>query len=295
MAGVLVIGATGYIGKAVAQAARRDGYTVYAQTRSDSRAASLSADELVPLVCDPTDASALRPTIAKCEFVIDCTADYEKPKAVPDACAEAIRACAQDLPGGSKKHYVYTSGCLVHGDNPAKVVTEDEMGSGGNLAWRLDMERSLLANTDFDCTVLRPAFVYGRSGGFFAKTLFQKPPDGSKLQVAGPTKRWSWVHVDDLADAYVRMMGRRSLAAGRIYDLGEPFGPTYEELRVAGARLAGFDGEVEHVKAEGFEAFMDMTAVVDSKRSHDELGWRPRHTGVMAQLPLYYESYKASA
>lgn len=295
MAGVLVIGATGYIGGAVARAARRDGYTVYAQTRSDSKATSLAADELIPLVCDPANQNELLPTVAKCEFIIDCTSNYENPNAVPDACAAAIKGCSgEGAVPGLRKHYVYTSGALVHGDRPGETVTEDQIGSGGNLAWRVDIEKSLLANTDLSCTVMRPAFLYGRSGGFVAKMLFQKPPDGEKLKVAGRSKRWSWVHVDDLADAYVRLIKRGSIAAGRVYDLGEPFGPTYEELRVAAAKLAGYDGEVEHVEAEGFEALMDMTIVVDCKRARDELGWCPRHTGIMAQLPLYYESYKAS-
>lgn len=292
MAGVLVIGASGYIGQAVAQAARRDGYTVFAATRSQSKASALAADELVPVVVDPkVDAGLLRDTVERCEFVIDCTNDYTDPNAIPDACLAAIRACDDAI----KRQYIYTSGGLVHGHHEEKHVTEDVVSVSENLAWRVEIERRLVALSDVDVTVIRPAFVYGRSGGSFGDMYFTPPAQGDSLKIAGrPDKRWSWVHVDDLADAYVRAMRHRSVAAGRVYDIGEPFGPTYRELRVAMARLAGFDGEVEIVPAEGFDTFLDITFLVDAKRARDELGWVSHHTGIMAQLPLYYESYKAA-
>lgn len=297
-----MIGATGYIGLAVAEAARRDGFTVFGQTRNHSKATLLAAHELIPIVCDPTEASALLPTVQKCEFVIDCTSNYDTPAAIPNACLEAMRrACSSSGSSNNKKHFLYTSGALVHGNRPGEVVTEDVLDHQSEaLAWRIDMETALFdaRKTDVDCTVLRPGFVYGKQGGFFAKMLFAKPPpEGEALKVAGdPLKRWSWVHVDDCADGYVRVMHRRSQAAGRVYDLSEPFGPTYEELKVAAANLMGFEGKkVEYVAPEGFEALMNLTTVVNSKRARDELGWSPRHTGIMAQLEIYYEAYKASS
>ena len=297
MAGVLVIGATGYIGSAVAQVARRDGFAVYGQTRNPEKAVRLAAHELIPLVCDPTDASALLPVVQKCEFVIDCTADYETPAVIPNACLEAMRQATGS--SSIRKHFLYTSGALVHGNRPGQVVTEDDLDQQSEaLAWRINMEKDLLRvnNDTVDCTVLRPGFVYGKQGGFFTKLLFS-PPGGETLQIAGdPLKRWSWVHVDDCADGYVRVLHRRSQAAGRAYDLSEPFGPTYEELKVAAAKLMGWKGtKVERVAPEGFEAFIDSTTVVNSKRARDELGWSPRHTGIMAQLELYYEAYKAGS
>jgi nucleoside-diphosphate-sugar epimerase len=48
-------------------------------------------------------------------------------------------------------------------------------------------------------TVVRPGFVYGGQGGFVANLLYSEP-----LVIQGRRDmRWSWVHVDDLAEGYV--------------------------------------------------------------------------------------------
>ena len=290
MASLLVLGATGYIGNAVAVAARRAGFTVYAQTRSQGKATSLAAAELIPVVCDPTDADALKATIEKCEFIAECGGDMETPRANTDAVIKAIRACK----GPMKRHILYTSGILVHGSHPGETLSEDQI-KPGVISWRYEIENYILGLEDIDATVLRPAFCYGGTGGAVFALFFVKPETG-KLQIPGPDKIWSWVHIDDLGEAFVLAMKRRSIAAGRAYDIGEPYGPRYEDLRVACAKLAGYDGEVEYPKPEGMEAFFDAggTVVVSGKRALDELGWTSNHTGVMAQLPLYYESFKAS-
>jgi hypothetical protein len=86
---------------------------------------------------------------------------------------------------------------------------------------------------------------------------------------------------------------RRSMAAGRVYDTGQPLGPTHEELHVASAKLSGFISEVECTASEGMNALIDITVLVDPKRARDELGWVLRHTGVVAELMLCCESHKA--
>jgi len=52
-------------------------------------------------------------------------------------------------------------------------------------------------------------------------------------------KRWSWVHVDDLAQAYVRAAQNRGAATGQIFDVGEPHGPQFEELLRAAKAYTG--------------------------------------------------------
>ena len=50
---VLVFGASGFIGNAVAKAFSRAGHLTYGQSRSESNARSFAADEIIPLICDP--------------------------------------------------------------------------------------------------------------------------------------------------------------------------------------------------------------------------------------------------
>uniref|UniRef100_A0A7R9VY15 NAD(P)-binding domain-containing protein n=1 Tax=Pseudictyota dubia TaxID=2749911 RepID=A0A7R9VY15_9STRA len=294
MASVLVLGATGYIGGGVARAARRAGFKVYAQTRSDAKASALAADELIPLVCDPTDADALKETVQECEFICECGGSMDAPRANSEAIVKAIGMCDKK---GAKKMILYTSGILVLGPHPNEVCEED-MVKKSVIDWRYELENYLLGLEDVDCAVMRPGFVYGGNGGPLAGFFFGKPEEGKLVVPGSLEKTWSWVHVDDLGEAYVLAMMKRSVSAGRAYNIGEPYGPTYKEFRLAAAKLAGYEGdEIENPPAtEGIDAFLDAGGwvVASGKRALEELGWCSKHTGVMAQLPIYYEAYKAS-
>lgn len=66
---------------------------------------------------------------------------------------------------------------------------------------REDFENQVLATSSaaLKTTVVRPGFVYGGQGGFVADLFYSEP-----LVIQGRRDmRWSWVHVDDLAEGYV--------------------------------------------------------------------------------------------
>ena len=43
-----------------------------------------------------------------------------------------------------------------------------------------------------------------------------------------------------------------------------------------------------------FYLISNVTVVITGKRARDELGWVPKHTGVVSEMSLYYNAYKAS-
>jgi NAD(P)-dependent dehydrogenase (short-subunit alcohol dehydrogenase family) len=57
---VLVIGANGYIGNAVARAFVRSGWITYGLVRRESAVPSLEAEEIIPLLGSPADISFLK-------------------------------------------------------------------------------------------------------------------------------------------------------------------------------------------------------------------------------------------
>jgi hypothetical protein len=66
---------------------------------------------------------------------------------------------------------------------------------------REDFENQVLATSSaaLKTTVVRPGFVYGGQGGFVLELFYSEP-----LVIQGRRDmRWSWVHVDDLAEGYV--------------------------------------------------------------------------------------------
>jgi len=112
--------------------------------------------------------------------------------------------------------------------------------------------------------VIRPCAVYGGSFGagnnllrFFEKAKQEKIVLNSRIDIFLLTsflfffpsckdglkgQRWNWVHVQDLADAYVRAAKRSHVVAGEAFNIVSESSPTYEEALRAAAGVAGFKG-----------------------------------------------------
>ena len=124
------------------------------------------------------------------------------------------------------------------------------------------------------------------------KMLFGCGADGVYGLYGAPDKRWSWVHVDDLGDAYARLLAAPVRAVvGEVYDIAEPSPPTYEALVRASNACAGFTGRFERTAPVGMEVYFDVTIVVDSAKARAALGWTPRHS-IMRDLPQLAAAYK---
>lgn len=79
---------------------------------------------------------------------------------------------------------------------------------------REDYENRVLASScaSLKTTVIRPGFVYGGQGGFVADLFYSEP-----LVIQGRRDmRWSWVHLDDLAEGYVAVVrAPRAIVGGQ--------------------------------------------------------------------------------
>jgi UDP-glucose 4-epimerase len=141
-------------------------------------------------------------------------------------------------------------------------------------------------------TVVRPGFVYGGQGGFVLELFYSEP-----LVIQGRRDmRWSWVHVDDLAEGYVAI-GRapRVVVDQQLYNLAAPNdNPTYEELRIAMAKAQGRTEAFEYKAAEkGVPTRWDTDSIINPAKAINELGWRPRHVGFVEEIGTYYKAWAA--
>jgi len=69
--------------------------------------------------------------------------------------------------------------------------------------------------------------------------------------------------------------------------------PTYEEVRIATARAAGWKGkslQYEPPKILGWEP----TVKVNFEKAKKILGWTPKHKQFLEEVDLQYKSYRAS-
>jgi nucleoside-diphosphate-sugar epimerase len=280
---VFLTGATGYIGSAVADALRGAGHDVAGLARGDAAAARLTAMGVRPVRGDFADPASLVAHARAADAVISAASAND---AATDTAA--ITAMLDGL-RGSGKPFVYTSGIWAYGDTAGRVVTETGSAApAAYVAWRSAVEREVLraAGDGVRSVVIQPAVVYGRGGGLPARFVGSARKDGAARFVGNGENRWALVHVEDLAELYVRALERAP--AGTL--LIAAAGPSVRvaDIARAASEAAGAGGKVTAWPlAEARQvlgAYADALALdqqASSRRAEELLGWKPFRPGIL--------------
>jgi nucleoside-diphosphate-sugar epimerase len=278
---VFVTGATGYVGFAVATALRRAGHDVYGLTRAAAKTPQLARREIRPVIGDIGDPKSYADTAEACSVLVHA------------ALIEAGRR------GSQPKTLIYTSGVWVHGDTGGKLVDETEPLHPIKLvAWRPPHEQLVLQAKVVRGLVIRPGCVYGGRGGLTGEGFAAAAAGKAPTVVGTGHNRWTMVHIDDLADAYVR--AAESGLSGEVFDVTDRSRATVLDLATAAARAAGFQGELRPVPLGEARRTMgdyaDALALdqhVDARKAVRLLGWQPRHGGFVDEADVFYASWNA--
>ena len=295
---VFVTGATGYIGFAVATALRRAGHYVRGLARSEAKARRLAQAEIEPVIGDLADPQSYAEVAADCAVLIHTAFDYSADGVAKDRTAiEALLGAARW--GAKSTTVIFTSGDWVYGDTGGRVVDETTPPAPPKLvAWRPAHEQMVLQAAGVRGIVLRPGDVYGGAGGLTGM-WFAGPGEGKQPTVVGDGRnQLPMVHLDDLADAYVR--AAESERAGEIFNINDQSRLTTLELATAAARAAGFPGEIRPTPLpEARRTLGDLadalalSQLVDARKATRVLGWQPRHSGFLQEVDAYYRAWKA--
>jgi len=293
MVKVLIFGAAGYIGSATALALRRAGHTVWGVSRQ-STVAELEQNEVEVIKGDINELKTLTDYIADADCIIDNVLDTTKWTAANSALLQAIEAAPKR--NGEKKRYIYTSGCLVYGDQPGKVLSEsDVLKTSPALKGRAEFEQTTIKSKEVDGFVLRPGFVYGGKSAELSGWL--APNEKGEWNIVGsPEKSWGWVHIADLADLYVRAVeAPAAQVSGQIFNASDSTRVTFAEAITGFARAAGFKGELGKAPApkQGFPALMEASTVTSSQKATKVLGWTPKHGPLTDYYTAVYKAWKA--
>jgi len=184
---------------------------------------------------------------------------------------------------------------LLVGDSGDQILDEQTVPSHPAMQWRAKLEQDVIINAEnkLNVVVIRPGWVYGGNGGHYIPPAIFTNPD--KITIAGnPNKKWSWIHVDDLSDAYVRAGQRGNSVHGEVFNVSLDHGPTYQEVAKAASAAAGHkNAPVEIVKAEGWNEIQDINILLSSKKAEQLLGWKAKHLDFIDEMKTYYEAWKA--
>ncbi|EFC45259.1 predicted protein [Naegleria gruberi] len=314
MSTVIVLGANGYIGLGVAQALQRNGFTVHGAVRSDKHEHLMWSNEITPLILPNvtqlfTD-EKYENLLWRTSAILDCVGlsnDTEKMiQLIQEHAAERFK----------KQHpkllFLFTSGILTYGTNDTIVdETFPQRPNHPALDKRREVEFKLLNEQykHLDNVVIRPGFVYGKSGGGIFEDYFKpKITSDNKLIVIGsPHKKWSWVHVDDLSEAYVKVLTvGRNLISGQVFNVTALNDhPEFGHLRIELAKLTGWKPSSPHREEDSLQVepipqndllaeMCENSVIVNPRKAMEVLGWRPKHLNFLENGQLCYQCWKHS-
>lgn len=233
---ILVVGATGALGRPVVRLLRERGVPVRALCRHPERAADLAALGAETLAGDLTDADSLRRACAGVQRVLACAHGLLGrgrwfSEAVDDAGHRTLIALARE---GGMDRFVYTSALLAEPDSPIDF---------GRTKYRIEQA---VAASGLPHAILRPAaFMEHHVHNFNGAGVLAK----GKAQLIGPgTKPRNFVAATDVAQLAVRALLDEPLPFTRL-DIGGPDHASNAEVAALYARLAGRPPRVSHLPA----------------------------------------------
>lgn len=211
---VLLMGATGLVGRALCLRLRRDGHELTAWVRDRARAQQSLGSE-VQLVSDREDERALESAAGQCEVVINLAGEpiadkrwNAQRKLALDASRRGLTRrlvdAIRDLPASRRPKVLLSASAVgFYGDRGDEVLDESAGGGTGFLAdicrdWEHEAERA--EQLELRVARFRLAVVLARDGGALPKML-----PAFRAGFGGPIGHGRqflpWIHLDDVLDA----------------------------------------------------------------------------------------------
>lgn len=296
---LFITGATGYIGFNVATTFRRAGYEVWGLTRNQKKAQLLARNEINPILGSLQEPDSFKAVAAQSDVIIHAAIDYQTDTAGLDkATVQTLLEAAR--PSSEPKTLIYTSGVWVHGNSNGRPITEQMPPAPVQaVAWRPAVEQLVLNAAGVDGIVIRPGVVYGQSGGLTG-LWFAAGSNSDLVQIVGDGyNHWAMVHVDDLAQGYLRAV--QNGAGGQVFNLVDSSRSTVMQMAGAAAQAAGNTRPLEFIPLDKAAQEMGPLAealaldqVVDATKATRLLNWQPKHKGFIAGVDTYFNAWRAS-
>ena len=271
---IMLTGGTGYIGSAVLDHLVNAGHQVTAIVRNQPSSLAAEKAGAIAVIGDLFDTTWMASELRTHDALIHTAAGgNENDSALNDAVIDAALNAFAD----TSKPFVHTGGIWMYGSNPG-ISETSAIAPPSIAAWRPAGEQRLLAS-GIRASIVQPGIVYGHGSGIPAMVARGGPLPGTGEQ------HWTTVHVDDLADLYVRAL---DAPGGQSYIGASGQNPTVREIGEAiggDIAFAGDDATRENLGAFGEALLLDQRATGAKAKS---LGWQPTRPSLVDELAAGY-------
>jgi nucleoside-diphosphate-sugar epimerase len=296
---VLVTGATGFLGSNVAKTVRRSGHQVSALVRNDKSpiVKDLIQHEVTIVKGDLQNPDSYAAAVEKADVIIHTVLDFANPVGTDKMFLATLAKVAKN--DSKKRTLIYTTGCSIYGKVPELIMDENTQGNPQSpLAFRMMLEKEVMQLEGYRKIIFRPGFFYGKNASSgMSSEWFEAGKSGNPIYYGDTEKGWSWVHIDDLSDAYVKVIEAGAKVADEIFCIADEQRLKCLDVFTACVRAAGYEGEIKKAPVPADNWFgnaSDQNEFVTSHKANAILNWYPKHTGILDEIDAYYKSWEIS-
>lgn len=210
---VFVVGASGYIGNAVALEFLKAGYEVVGLCNTNAGLQQLTRQHIHAVKGDMADDSVWKKYAKEADVIVHAahvrpgmrlsSGWLKRSGELRDKCLYSLVSAAQENP--NIRAIIYTSGMIAHGNHGDAHIDESTQPNPTALGdYHREGERIMneAADRGLPALSIRPGMVYGNGGTF--KKFFLDVAAKGKYQFPGNGENYlPFIHVQDLAKAYV--------------------------------------------------------------------------------------------
>lgn len=284
--GILILGAGGFLGRALAQRLAGDGCRVYRVMKQP--APPFGENDSVH-TGDLSDASLMREMLRRCGTVFHLASATTPGSSAHQPSLEAefnllptlrFLDVMQDFPG--RRLIFVSSGGALYGNPKMELAPESHPTTALSYhgAGKIALEsflRTFSRLTGTRLTVLRPSNLYGpaqplKSGFGLVRTMLQHIRQGTTMEIWGNGEAVrDFLYIDDMAEACCRVRSKGG-AGDEVFNVGAGTGHSINQIRQLAEQITGRPLAVAYQP----QRQVDVTRIVlDCSKIRSELGWSP--------------------